>query len=113
MRARMLVLVLCTVGLGGCLVQSGVVLSGAALYSLTTTDKLPHDHLVSAATGADCSIVAFEQTGQYCPPELAVDRSDVYCYRTLGGVDCHLIPDPYRNGNRAIATPPPARVAVE
>lgn len=91
----------------------GVGAGVGTLYSLGTTEKLPTDHLLSAATGRDCSIVTFEKTGYYCPPNIAVDRSNLYCFKTLAGIDCHTRPDPYRNGNRPLASPPPNRVLVQ
>ncbi|HYD31532.1 MAG TPA: hypothetical protein VEB64_11840 [Azospirillaceae bacterium] len=77
------------------------------LASLNLTKKLVADHAVSAATGRDCSLISLEKTGDYCPPPpKPIDRSKVYCYRTIADVDCHTIPDPYRNGARPVADPP-------
>lgn len=93
---------------GGCtLTPLGGSLAGADLVTLNATKKTIGDHVVSAATGRDCSVISFEQTGDYCPDKVVVDRSRVYCYRTLADVECHHIPDPYRNGNTALASPPP------
>lgn len=93
--------------LGGCS-DGGLAATGvASTYVLSNTGKLPTDHLVSAVTGRDCSVLALEKTGYYCPPKIVVDRSGLYCYRTLAGVDCHESPDPYRNGHLALATPAP------
>ncbi|WP_448202971.1 hypothetical protein [Azospirillum sp. sgz302134] len=103
-------LILAVLPLGGCLVAPAtmaVVSAGAELTSLTSTKKTLEDHVVSAATGKDCSTVSFSETGQYCPEKVTVDRSKVYCYRTLADVDCHHIPDPYKNGYTALASPPP------
>lgn len=94
--------------LGGCtLTPLGGSLVGADLVTLNATKKTIGDHVVSAATGRDCSVISFEKTGDYCPDKVVVDRSRVYCYRTLADVECHHIPDPYRNGNTALASPPP------
>lgn len=83
---------------------------GAADFASTTsTKKTLVDHAVSSATGENCSLVAFSETGTYCQEKITVDRSNLYCYRTLGGVDCHNLPDPYRNGDTALASPPPIR----
>lgn len=94
---------------GGCTPTSMVTGAGAAvdLVSLTSTRKTVVDHVVSGLTGKDCSSVSFSQTGDYCPEKVVVDRSNLYCYRTLADVECHHIPDPYRNGDRALASPPP------
>jgi hypothetical protein len=82
------------------------------MVSLTSTKKTLGDHVVSGATGEDCSVISFTETGSYCPERVTVDRSRLYCYRTLADVECHNIPDPYRNGNVALASPPPDRRPV-
>jgi len=84
-----------------------------APFSYNVTKKMPWDHLASALTGRDCSMVSLEQSGYYCPPTIEVERPDMYCYKTLAGVDCHAIPDPYRNGNRPLASPPVSRRLAE
>lgn len=109
--ATLLLGMLCAAGaslMGACTpaAVAGVGL-GAEAVSLTSTKKTLGDHLASAATGKDCSSVTFTQTGTYCPDKLVVDRSNVYCYRTLADVDCHYLPDPYKNGYTALASPPP------
>ena len=93
--------------LASCTSPLGLAAAGADVVTLNATKKTIGDHLVSAATGRDCSIISFEQTGDYCPDKVVIDRSRIYCYRTLADVDCHHIPDPYRNGNTALASPPP------
>lgn len=96
--------------LGGCFVASTpftVASTGADLVSLNATKKTLVDHVASAATGRDCSSISLSETGHYCPEKVMVDRSKVYCYRTLADVDCHHIPDPYKNGYTALASPPP------
>jgi hypothetical protein len=93
--------------LAGCTSPLGLAAAGADVVTLNATKKTIGDHVVSAATGRDCSIISFEQTGDYCPDKVEIDRSRVYCYRTLADVECHHIPDPYRNGNTALASPPP------
>lgn len=77
------------------------------IVALNATKKTLVDHVVSGITGEDCSVISLEQTGHYCPEQVEVVRSDVYCYRTLAAVDCHHLPDPYRNGYTALASPPP------
>ncbi len=103
-------LVPAALSLGGCVVTPTAVAVtgvGAGMVSLTSTKKTLSDHLISAATGEDCSSVTFTQTGRYCPEAVVADRSRIYCYRTLADVECHHIPDPYRNGSTALASPPP------
>ena len=106
----MAALVVATLPRGGCVITPAAVTvagTGAGLVSLTSTKKTLGDHVASAATGKDCSSITFTETGQYCPDKVVVDRSKVYCYRTLADVDCHHIPDPYKNGYTALASPPP------
>ncbi len=93
--------------LTGCTSPLGLAAAGADVVTLNATKKTIGDHIVSAATGRDCSILSFEKDGDYCPDKVEVDRSRLYCYRTLADVECHHIPDPYRNGNTALASPPP------
>lgn len=93
--------------LAGCTSPLGLAAAGADVVTLNATKKTIGDHIVSAATGRDCSILSFEKDGDYCPDKVEVDRSRLYCYRTLADVECHHIPDPYRNGNTALASPPP------
>ncbi len=78
-----------------------------SLLTLPQTKKLPTDHLASWATGRDCSVVHYEQDGQYCmDPPKEVDRQKLYCFKTLGAVECHQRPDPYYTGERVLASPP-------
>ena len=93
--------------LAGCTSPLGLAAAGADVVTLNATKKTIGDHIVSAATGRDCSILSFEKDGDYCPDKVEVDRSRLYCYRTLADVECHHIPDPDRNGNTALASPPP------
>ncbi|CAK0759501.1 hypothetical protein CCP1ISM_900003 [Azospirillaceae bacterium] len=96
------------VGIAGCEPVTGV---GIGVSSLSATKKLPTDHLISSMTGRDCSVVSYEKTGEYCPPPpREIDRSDTYCFKTLGGVECHDRPDPYRNRNQSLASPLPKPV---
>lgn len=92
---------------------AGVIAGTADLVSLNATKKTLGDHVATGIVGRDCSAVSFEQTGSYCPEQVVVDRSNVYCYRTLADVDCHYMPDPHRNGHTALASPPPVRKTVE
>ncbi|PWC33789.1 hypothetical protein [Azospirillum sp. TSO35-2] len=93
--------------LGGCTSPLGLAAAGADVVTLNATRKTIGDHVVSSATGRDCSIISFTETGDYCPDKVVVDRSKVYCFRTLADVECHHIPDPYRNGTASLASPPP------
>ncbi|WP_449233613.1 hypothetical protein [Azospirillum doebereinerae] len=107
--AILAVTALAAVAVGGCSSPPPLVPSLIAvdIITLNATKKTVGDHIVSAATGRDCSVISLSETGDYCPDKVVVDRSRVYCYRTLADVECHHIPDPYRNGHVALASPPP------
>ncbi|WP_431858882.1 hypothetical protein [Azospirillum sp.] len=84
----------------------------ADVVAVTTTKKTIANHIESGITGRDCSVVSYEQTGELCPEPKVVDRSNIYCYRTLADVNCHYLPDPYKNGQTALASPPPVYKTV-
>jgi len=68
------------------------------------TDKTPGDHLASYMTGLDCDTIrASQDNGPHCRPHhQEVIEPPVYCYRTLGNVDCFRSPDPYGYNQREI-----------
>ena len=81
---------------------------GASMATLPQTKKTPTDHLMSWATGRDCSMIHYEQDGAFCQdPPREIDRRNLYCFKTLGGVECHQRPDPYYGNERVLASPPP------
>ncbi len=94
--------------LTGCSTPFGGLALGTTLLTLPATKKLPTDHVLTWATGKDCSIIHFEKEGEYCksyPQE--VDRSKLVCTKTLGGVDCHERPDRHAGNERILASPAP------
>lgn len=110
-RATLALMIAITPQLLGCAVPLiGGVGTAVELESLTSTKMGLIDHAVSAARGEDCSIVQLEREGYYCKENIVVDRSNLYCTRTLGEVECHNLPDPYRNADTSLASPPPNRV---
>lgn len=60
-------------------------------------DKTPTDLLASAVTGLDCDTIRKSRDkGPLCRPEQEeVIEAPVYCYRTLGTINCFDRPDPY------------------
>lgn len=95
--------------LGGCAPVVGTI-AAVDFASLNSTDKTLVDHAVSGATGDDCSLISLTQTGTYCPERVRVDRSELYCYRSLADIDCHPVPEPYRTHRNTVGSPPPVRV---
>ncbi len=94
--------VICTIllGLSGCGGDASLLLVGGSLTSLTYTKKTLVDHAVSRYTEKNCSILHTARNEAYCQaPEIterekvAYMASAMYCYRTLGGVNCYDRPD--------------------
>lgn len=90
--------------LSGCGIETGAAIAGASLVSYVTTDKLPTDHVASAASGEDCSVRNVVDGDAYCSevvdPEMEQLReanAQPYCYYTLGSITCYDTPDPYNN----------------
>lgn len=72
------------------------MLSGCAAFgiaegvSVGTTDKLLGDHVISAASGKDCSILRRQSGRTYCKEdEVTHSYNELHCYRNLGGVTCY------------------------
>ncbi len=77
------------------------VVAGGA--SVILTGRTPVDHVVSWATGADCSVVRLERREPYCAqptPPAPVP----FCTRSLGAVDCWTAPGAVPG--RGVADPP-------
>ncbi len=90
--------------LGGC-AESGVGFAASTIAVIINEDKLPSDFIGDAVSGEDCnSIRRMEDGGPLCrkliTPEF-IDRP-VYCYRTLGAVECFDKRDPYGTGAQMI-----------
>jgi hypothetical protein len=75
----------------GTLIASSLMASQA---SLAFTKKLPTDHIGDSVTGLDCNYNrSLKDGGFLCRPEGAqIVEAPLYCYRTLGRVDCYYQP---------------------
>ncbi len=72
----------------GCTVVAESVAGSAALAIV--------DKAVSDYAGKECRLAALITTGSICKAVAAASQPDpVYCFRTLGAVDCYREPDPY------------------
>ncbi len=72
----------------GCTVVAETVAGSAALAIV--------DKAVSDYAGKECRLAALITTGSICKTVAAASQPDpVYCFRTLGAVDCYREPDPY------------------
>lgn len=56
-----------------------------------------------------CNLENIVTEGSYCVSNYKpTDRKEVYCFKTLGGVDCYAEPDPYSLEGRQLPGPPRA-----
>ena len=74
------------------------------------------DRVVSSYAGKECRVADLITTGTICKTAARSVAAPVYCYRTLGGVDCYAEPDPFAAPSlpgleRPPAAPPPPRPA--
>jgi hypothetical protein len=85
----------------------------ASTASYITTQKFFGDHLVSAVTGRDCTVLEvvddllkFEDL---CIPPQALVEAPLFCRKTLGAFDCYREPNPYGPRRNRIANAAPSR----
>jgi hypothetical protein len=65
--------------------------------SLNASGKTVSDHLVSAITGDDCSVLRYTKNGKYClsDAEIAAEQARLHrpyegtCYKVRGNVACY------------------------
>ncbi|MBM3565110.1 MAG: hypothetical protein FJX42_03235 [Alphaproteobacteria bacterium] len=83
--------------------------------STVVTEKPLSDHIVSFFSGKNCSVIRREKGQTYCEEdELKTTQAKVYCYKTLGAVNCYDRPDPFdgQSYKTLEETPPPPRPRV-
>jgi len=87
--------------LAGC--QTAAILPAAAIaatiegVSLNQSGKTASDHVVSAITGEDCSVLRYTKNGKYCltDAEIAAEQARLHrpyegtCYKVRGNVACY------------------------
>lgn len=90
--------------LSGCTAFAPGIPGLAEVDALTVvgTDKTITDHVISFASGKNCSTVRREQGMHYCEEDEPTVEPAVYCYKTLARVTCYDRPDPYKEGYRKI-----------
>ncbi|MCW9036036.1 MAG: hypothetical protein OQJ97_17575 [Rhodospirillales bacterium] len=94
----------CLVWLGGCTAAETAMFGGGQVAPLAAlegasaivTDKTLTDHIVSIASGKNCSTVRSERGLHYCEEDEPKGEAAVYCYKTIGAVTCYDRP---RDGN--------------
>jgi hypothetical protein len=106
MRQYLLTLVM-LLGLTACGPEAMLVSGVATLASYNMNGKSPMDNAMSYAAGRDCNTLKLgENEGAYCVPHAlkpdmlaAADAPRVYCFKTMGEVECHCSADPFQNKN--------------
>ena len=68
--------------------------------SAVGTGKTVSDHLISFASGMNCSTIRSNTGRTYCEEDEPNPTSKVWCYRTIGKVVCYDRPDPYQGNQR-------------
>jgi hypothetical protein len=79
--------------------QSGIASVGYEIYKARVEKRL----------GMTCNLENIIVEGSYCVSNFKpTDRQEVFCFKTLGGVDCYAEPDPYSLEGRQLPGPPRA-----
>jgi hypothetical protein len=76
---------------------SSLAVMGADAVTQVTSGRSISGNVIHAFTGKDCVPMNFFAGKPVCPEQdtaTAKDEPPIYCYRTLGQVDCHAEPDP-------------------
>ena len=80
-----------------------VAIVGASLASFIHTDKFPTDYIGELATGKECNTLsALKFRTPFCQDPVQVFQRPLYCYRSLGSIECYATPDPYGTGARRV-----------
>ena len=80
-----------------------VAIVGAGVASFIHTDKFPTDYIGELATGKQCDTLAAIRTGApFCHDPVQVFQRPLYCYRSLGAIECYATPDPYGTGAQQV-----------
>jgi hypothetical protein len=76
---------------------SSLAVMGADAVTQVASGRSISGNVIHAFTGKDCVPMNLLAGKPVCPEEenaAKKDEAPVYCYRTLGQVDCHADPDP-------------------
>ena len=79
---------------------------GAAVLS---TGKTISDHIVSFATGKNCSSVRRSIGQHFCEEDEVAVPDEVFCYNTLGDVSCYALPAPHGETYRHLGQVPESK----
>jgi hypothetical protein len=77
---------------------SSLAVMGADAVTQVASGRSISGNVIHAFTGKDCVPMNFFAGKPVCPEEenaaAKKEEAPLYCYRTLGQVDCHTDPDP-------------------
>ena len=59
------------------------------------TGKSLTDHYVSYTTGKNCSTLRKKTGRTYCEEDEITEPEEIYCYKSLGKVNCYSVPRPH------------------
>ena len=88
---------------GSCLsacTTSGLAMMGADVVTQAASGRSITGNILYAMTGKDCMPFNVLSGKPMCDDKeesAAPEEEPVYCYRTLGHVDCHAEPDPMKS----------------
>jgi hypothetical protein len=91
----MLRILLAAMLLAGCGATPEQVLTGiggAGIASIAILHRSPFDALYSVLSGRDCSVVRLDREETYCRPLEPPPEAPPFCTRSLGTVDCWIVP---------------------
>ena len=93
--------------IGGCSVVADSPLNMKGMMAadgmaLVTTGKTVSDHILSFASGKNCSTVRRQIGQNFCEEDDLSGPEEIYCYNSLGDADCYTTPQPFGQGNKTI-----------
>ena len=68
--------------------------------SAVGSGKTVSDHVISFASGKNCSTIRSSTGRTYCEEDEPNPTPKVWCYRTIGKAVCYDRPDPYQGNQR-------------
>ena len=70
--------------------------------TVVTTGKTVSDHVISYASGKNCSTIRRQIGQNFCEEDDLSEPEEIFCYNTLGNVNCFLKPQPFGQGKKTI-----------
>ena len=70
--------------------------------TVVSTGKTISDHFVSYTSGKNCSTVRRQIGQNFCEEDDLSEPEEIYCYNSLGDVNCFATPQPFGQDNKTI-----------